>query len=105
MTSYRTFKMAEEAFGETDYDGCALDGLRFWNKKRQKAHEGGSRKREDLLPLLDANPAVAGKNIVLIDEIVTTGGNLLASHDSLVAAGAKVVGAVTCGRLELAIST
>ncbi len=38
-----------------------------------------------------------GKNIVLIDEIVTTGGNLLACQNELVAAGATVVGAVTCG--------
>jgi adenine/guanine phosphoribosyltransferase-like PRPP-binding protein len=39
-----------------------------------------------------------GKNIVLIDDIVTTGGNLLACQDRLISAGAKVVGAVTCGR-------
>jgi predicted amidophosphoribosyltransferase len=96
-TTYRTLKLVQEAFKGTDYDGSALDGLR-WNKTRQKAHEGGSRKREDLLPLLDAKPGVKGKNIVLIDEIVTTGGNLLACQDRLIAAGATVVGAVTCGR-------
>jgi hypothetical protein len=81
----------------TAYDGCVLDGLR-WNQKRQKAHEGGSRKREELLPLLTANQEMNGRNIVLIDEIVTTGGNLLACEDRLIAGGAKVVGAVTCGR-------
>jgi len=89
--------MVEEAFKETAYAGCLLDGLR-WNKKRQKAHEGGSRKRADLLPLSDAKPEATGKNVVLIDEIMTTGGNLLACQDRLIVAGAKVVGAVTCGR-------
>jgi len=97
VESYRTLKMVQEAFNETAYDGCALDALR-WNKKRRKAHEGGSRKREDLFPLLDAVADVKDKNVVLIDEIVTTGGNLLASQDRLIAAGAKIVAAVTCGR-------
>ena len=36
--------------------------------------------------------------MVLIHEIVTTGGDLLASQDRLIAAGAKIVAAVTCGR-------
>jgi len=96
VTTYRTLKMVQEAFSETAFNGRALDGLR-WKSQRQKAHEGGSRKRADLLPLLEATPQVGGKNIVLIDEIVTTGGNLLACQDSLIAAGANVVGAVTCG--------
>ncbi len=65
--------------------------------ERQKAHEGGSRKREELLPLLMAKPEVKGKKVVLIDEVVTTGGNLLACADRLSAAGATVIGAVTCG--------
>lgn len=97
VETYRTLKLAEEAFKGTKYETWVLDGLR-WNKQRQKGHEGGSRKREELLPLLDAKPVVEGKNIVLVDEIVTTGGNLLACQDRLVTAGAKVIGAVVCGR-------
>lgn len=89
--------MVKEAFKGTDYDGRALDSLR-WSRRRQKGHEGGSRKRAELLSLLAAKPEVKGKNVVLIDEVVTTGGNLLACRDRLIAAGAKVVGAVTCGR-------
>jgi predicted amidophosphoribosyltransferase len=97
VTTYRTLTMAEEAFKRTSYEGRILDGLR-WTKKRKKGHEGGSRKRSELLALLEAKEDVKGKNIVLIDEIVTTGGNLLACQDRLVAAGATVVGAVSCGR-------
>src|SRR5437899_2038418 len=43
--------MGVETFKETPYAGRVLDGLR-WKKEAQKAHEGGSRKRADLLPLL-----------------------------------------------------
>jgi hypothetical protein len=94
--TYRTLTMTEEAFKGTEYEGRILDGLR-WAKRRQRGHEGGSRKRKELLPLLEAKPGVKGKNVVLVDDIVTTGGNLLACQDRLIAAGANVVGAVTCG--------
>jgi hypothetical protein len=94
--TYRTLEMVQQAFKQTALDERALDGLR-WTQRRQKAHEGGSRKRKALLGLLEAKREVKGKNVVLIDEIVTTGGNLLASQDKLVEAGATIVGAVTCG--------
>ena len=97
VAGYRTLNLVREAFKETEYEGQALDGLR-WTKRRKKGHEGGSRKREELLQLLETKDDVNGKNIVLIDEIVTTGGNLLACSDKLVKTGAKVIGAVTCGR-------
>lgn len=67
VTTYRTLTMVEESFRNTEYADRALDGLR-WKKQRQKAHEGGSRKREELLPLLSAKPEVKGKKVILIDE-------------------------------------
>jgi predicted amidophosphoribosyltransferase len=36
--------------------------------------------------------------IVLIDDLFTTGGSLLACQDRLTEAGATVLGAITCGR-------
>jgi hypothetical protein len=101
--TYRSFEMAQQALKGTGYENCVLDALR-WNKPLEKAHEGGTRKRADLLPLLDAKtdikgkPIVKGKQVVLIDDLVTTGGSLLACQDRLTAAGATVLGAITCGR-------
>jgi predicted amidophosphoribosyltransferase len=89
--------MTNEIFKDTPYANNVLDGLR-WNKDVAKAHEGGDRSRAVLLPLLDALPAVKGKRVVLIDELFSTGGSLLASSDCLIAAGAEVSGAVTCGK-------
>jgi predicted amidophosphoribosyltransferase len=97
VTCYRTLEMAKAAFEDTAYSECILDAL-HWNAKRQKAHEGGSRKRSDLLPLLSVKTDVKDKKIVLVDDLVTTGGNLLACYDRLAADGAAVLGAITCGR-------
>jgi hypothetical protein len=94
---YRSLQMTTEAFAGTDYADCVLDGLR-WKKEAQKAHEGGTRKRVDLLPLLQADASVKGKKVVLVDELFSTGGSLLAAKDALEAAGAEVLGAITCGK-------
>jgi predicted amidophosphoribosyltransferase len=97
VETYASLEMAQQAMRGTDYQNCVLDGLR-WTKKLQKAHEGGPRKRADLLSLLEVTSNVNGKQIVLIDDLFTTGGSLLACHDRLNAAGATVLGAITCGR-------
>jgi hypothetical protein len=97
MASYRSLQMTVEAFKDTPYADCVLDGLR-WKKEAQKAHEGGPRKRAVLSPLLKALPSVHGRRIVLFDELFSTGGSLLSSSDRLTTAGADVLGAITCGR-------
>jgi predicted amidophosphoribosyltransferase len=94
---YRSLKMVTEIFKDTAYAEHVLDGLR-WKKEAQKAHEGGTRDRAILLPLLEASPTAKGKRVLLIDELFSTGGSLLASSDRLTAAGAEVLGAITCGR-------
>lgn len=45
-----------------------------------------------------ATPVVAGRWVVLVDDIVTTGATLVACADALLAAGAVAVGAVTVAR-------
>jgi pyrimidine operon attenuation protein/uracil phosphoribosyltransferase len=95
--TYRSLQMAVETFKDTPYANCVLDGLR-WKKDITKAHEGGARSRAILLPLLEASPQIKGKKIILVDELFSTGGSLLASSDCLIAAGAEVLGAITCGK-------
>jgi hypothetical protein len=82
-----------------DYESSVTDALR-WNKELNSAHEGGPRARAELLPylVLRVGADVQGKDVVLIDDILTTGASLLACQDRLIAEGAKVVGAITCGR-------
>jgi hypothetical protein len=97
VETYKSLEMTQQALKGTAYESCVLDGL-YWTKKLQKAHEGGPRKRADILPFLDLKSDVAGKQIVLIDDLFTTGASLLACQDRLTAAGATVLGAITCGR-------
>jgi adenine/guanine phosphoribosyltransferase-like PRPP-binding protein len=89
--------MTREAFAETQYSASVLDGLR-WTRKVPQAHAGGARSRGILLPLLAASPEIKEQQVILIDELFSTGGSLLASADCLKAAGAEVLGAITCGR-------
>jgi hypothetical protein len=104
-STYRSLKMAEEAFAGTSYvvDGTTyvssvVDGLR-WKKKVSQAHAGGSRSRAVLLPLLEttANLKKADK-VILVDELYSTGGSLLACAGRLAATGVEVLGAITCGK-------
>jgi hypothetical protein len=97
--SYPSLEMAQQAFKGTTYADSIRDALR-WSEELVRAHEGGPRKRAELLPFLAVRPVqpeLAAKQIVLIDDLWTTGGSLLACHDKLSAEGANVVGAITCG--------
>jgi hypothetical protein len=95
--TYRSLDMVREAFAGTKYARCVVDGLR-WNRQVSQAHVGGARSRDILLPLLNASKEVKGNQIILIDELFSTGGSLLACADCLTTAGAKVLGAITCGK-------
>jgi hypothetical protein len=95
---YRSLKMAEEAFAGTTYKSSVADGLR-WNKQASAAHVGGSRSRAVLLPMLETTASLKkADQVILIDDVYSTGGSLLASSDRLTASGANVLGAITCGK-------
>jgi hypothetical protein len=102
VATYGSLELVREAFKGTEFENSALDAVR-WTKKLPKAHEGGPRSRADLLPLLDvrqqARPSLtADKNVVLIDDLLVTGGSALACSDKLTVAGATVLGVITCGK-------
>jgi predicted amidophosphoribosyltransferase len=99
VTTYRTLDMVRDCFKGTDYKASVFDGLR-WDQALTPAHEGGPRSRAELLPhlVLRQGAVVNGKDVILIDDVVTTGASLLACQDRLIAESANVIGAITCGR-------
>jgi ComF family protein len=57
-----------------------------------------SERRANVAGAFAATSAVNGKNVVLVDDVLTTGATLCAAAEALVAAGASSVGAVTFAR-------
>ena len=97
VQDFRTSAMLRESLVGTAVEGKSLDAL-CWSDKLEKAHQGGSRRR-DFLKEHQANPNLGeGKMNVLVDDHLSTRGKLLASKEFLEERGADVVGAVTCGR-------
>jgi phosphoribosylpyrophosphate synthetase len=95
--SFRSLDMTNEALKGSTLAKQVSSGLR-WKKKLTEAHLGGTRSRALLAPMLDADTSLKGKDIILIDDLVTTGSSMLASADVLAKAGANVLGAVVCGK-------
>jgi phosphoribosylpyrophosphate synthetase len=98
VTDFRTSKMLKESLSSTGFKDQALDAL-FWSKELDKAHQGGSRRRDFLKKHLVTDISdLRGRKIVLVDDLLSTGGSLLAAKDFLQGEGATVLGAVTCGK-------
>lgn len=93
----RSLGLLTEAMSSTSLNGAVCDALR-WTSQLGTSHEGGERRRRELVPHLRLKEEVVGRNVVLVDDLLTRGGNLLACKDVLEGAGARVVGAITCGR-------
>lgn len=60
--------------------------------------QGGPRGYAAMHPHMAVVPNLGARPVVLVDDIVTTGGTLLAARDRLTAAGFDVLGAIACGR-------
>jgi phosphoribosylpyrophosphate synthetase len=95
--SFRTLEMTKEALKDKDLAARVVAGLK-WKEQLTKAHEGGSRNRKVLAPLLHVEGSVKGKQVILIDDLFSTGSSLLAAEEALTAAGCTVLGAITCGK-------
>lgn len=93
----RSTNMLIEAMADTAYAAAVSDKVR-WKGKLAKAHEGGPRGRDELRNHLEADPALVGRNVILVDDLLSTGGAMLACKDVVEGAGANVIGAVTCGK-------
>ena len=102
--TFRTLDMTTEAVKGAQFAARVEGGL-TWKQKLTKAHEGGSRSRALLAPLLAAEASLKGKKVILIDDLISTGSSLLAAADALTAAGATVLGAVVCGKTIYDLNT
>ncbi|WP_431674452.1 phosphoribosyltransferase family protein [Rhizobium leguminosarum] len=95
---YRSLWMLAEALKDKQYPGGIYDGLR-WTKLLPRAHEGnGHRTRVQLKQFLRVQGNVAGRSVVLVDDVLSTGSTMLAAKEALEEAGATVLFAITCGK-------
>lgn len=95
---YRSLWMVAEALKDKRYSGVIYDGLR-WAKPLPRSHEGnGHRSRAQLKQFLRVQGNIAGRSVVLIDDVLSTGSSMLAAKETLEEAGATVLFAITCGK-------
>lgn len=95
---YRSLWMLAEALKDKPHRGQIHDGLR-WTKALPKAHEGGKhRKRAYWKQYMTIRDNVKGRDVVLVDDVLSTGASILAAKEVLEEAGARVLFAITCGR-------
>jgi hypothetical protein len=92
----RSLLMLREAIAESSLADALCDAIR-WTEPLGAAHEGGERRKKELVPFLRVVEDVSGRNVVLVDDLLTRGGTILACKEVLEKAGANVVGAITCG--------
>src|ERR1051325_3238025 len=94
-TTFRSLEMIQEAIaGHGNWTIVPL--LRF-SQPLQPANAGGPRGREALRPYLRVTNTPPIGELVLVDDIITSGGSLLASHDVLADIGRPPVAAIVCG--------
>jgi hypothetical protein len=95
----RTATLAE-AIAETVNGATVRDVLR-WKKAMPSANEeGGTRDPQELLANLTLRGSVDGTRVVLVDDVLTSGGHLQACAALLRQKGARVRRAVCAGRAD-----
>jgi hypothetical protein len=70
--------------------------LRF-SEALTPAHQGGPRGREAIKPFLRVTSRPPEGSLILIDDLITSGGLLLASYDVLAEIGRPPLAAIVCG--------
>ena len=103
-TTYRSLTMLQDALSGTINAANVVSGIR-WTCQLPKSHESGPQDRSFWRPYMQVTANVAGKNVVLIDDVITTGGTLLAAKECLEEAGATVLGAICCGKTVYDLKT
>ncbi|RSN55575.1 phosphoribosyltransferase family protein, partial [Actinomadura sp. WAC 06369] len=73
----------------------AVDALRLRRRVADQAGLTAARRAANLRGAIEVRAPVAGRRVVLVDDVVTTGASLSEAARALRAAGAEVVGAAT----------
>jgi hypothetical protein len=100
MGQHRTAQLAEAIARALGKNAKVRDVLR-WRKPMPSANkQGGTRDPARLLGELHLKGTVKGLRVVLVDDVMTTGGHLRACNARLRSAGADVILAVCAGRTD-----
>jgi hypothetical protein len=93
---FRSYKMIRESV-PADLLPRIAPIVRF-TEVRQAASQGGLRGYDAVFPYLVVDRGAEPGSVVLVDDIVTTGGTILATKKRLEDRGFTVRGAIVCGR-------
>ena len=93
--SFRSLDMVKDAMANQP-SVPIVPALRF-TTALQPANAGGPRGRHALAPYMRVVGTIPHGDIILVDDIITTGGSLLAACDKLEAVGREPIGAIVCG--------
>jgi hypothetical protein len=93
--TFRSLDMIREAI--TPHGAWPISPVLRFSEALQPAHAGGPRGREALMPFLRVTSAPPAGPLILVDDIITSGGSLLASYDALATVGRPPVAAIICG--------
>ena len=94
----RGFNQAELLCREMPSEKLSLALMLRVRKTRPQAELNANQRRTNLLDAFVASSEVAGKSVLLVDDVVTTGGTGIACASALKKAGAQEVGLLAfCG--------
>jgi hypothetical protein len=95
VTSFRSLEMIREAIAA--HGNWPIAPVLRFSQALQPASAGGPRGRAALRPYLRVSDAPPPGELILVDDIITSGGSLLASYDVLAAIGRPPTAAIVCG--------
>jgi hypothetical protein len=97
VADFRTAIIAEKVAKLCPNTTCFPD-LRFDREMSSSSEEGGTRDADELYQRLQLGGSMPAGQIILLDDVVTGGGHLIASARTIEDAGREVQHAVCCGR-------
>lgn len=96
-STFRSLSMLEATRGDRKW---TIEPYLRFTKPLQKASNGGPRNRTLLAHYMRLVAQPSSKNVVIIDDICTSGNHLLACQDILAKAGCTTVAAIVCGHTD-----